>query len=56
MRNDRAQFVLERTMEDGSTIRHFLCLDCREILDVGDEGEYEHQCDGEDTQNGESRG
>jgi hypothetical protein len=42
---ESAQLVLEQLLEDGRTVRYFLCLDCHDILDVttGDP-EYEHSC------------
>ena len=44
---DSAQLVLERLLDDGRTIRYFLCLDCHDILDVSDDCELGHACDGQ---------
>ena len=43
---EKAQLVLERLLDDGRTMRHFLCLDCHELMDVAsDDFELEHSCD-----------
>jgi hypothetical protein len=42
-----AQLVLERLLDDGRTMRYFLCLDCHDILDVAsDDCQFGHACDG----------